>query len=111
MKKLVFFSFVSLVVFGCHKSVPNYSVLKKIAKTAGIISECQLNGQKVYQAGINAYDAGTIIYSYNGEILGVCNYAWGNVDTICNELLDCNIIYCVKNNIWGQPAVDIYGLN
>lgn len=34
----------------------------------------------------------------------------GIPDTICAQLSGCKIIYCVENNIWGEPAVDVYGL-
>ncbi|MEN8139574.1 MAG: hypothetical protein ABFR62_14225 [Bacteroidota bacterium] len=76
----------------------------------GEISECKHNGKTVYSAGLNAYDAGGSIFDNEGEVIGSCNYAWGNVDDICKELENCEVIYRVENNIWGLPAVDIYGL-
>lgn len=42
--------------------------------------------------------------------IGACNFAWGNVESICGQLTDCEVIYRVKDNIWGKPAVDKYGL-
>jgi len=77
MKNLLFASAIVLLL-GCHKDVPNYKTLKELAKTAGMISECQLNGETVYE--------------------------------ICAQLSGCKTIYCVENNIWGEPAVDVYGL-
>ena len=102
--------FSILILTSCHKDVPNYKTLKELAKTAGMISECQLNGETVYDVSLNAYDAGSVIYNSDGEVLGTCNYAWGIPDTICAQLSGCKIIYCVENNIWGEPAVDVYGL-
>ena len=101
---------VIFLLFGCHKDVPNYKTLKELAKTAGMISECQLNGETVYDVSLNAYDAGSTIYNTDGEVLGTCNYAWGTPDSICAQLSGCKIIYCVEDNIWGEPAVDVYGL-
>lgn len=109
MKNLLFASAVFLF-FGCHKDVPNYKTLKELAKTAGMISECQLNGETVYDVSLNAYDAGSTIYNAEGAVLGTCNYAWGIPDSICAQLSGCKIIYCVEDNIWGEPAVDVYGL-
>lgn len=76
----------------------------------GEISECTLKGETVYCAGINAHDAGAIIYDINGVEIGSCNYAWGMPDSICLQLEDCEVIYCVGNNIWGEPKVDKYSL-
>ena len=109
MKNLLFIGFL-LVFMGCHKDVPNYKTLKELAKTAGMISECQLNGETVYDVSLNAYDAGSVIYNTDGEVLGTCNYAWGIPDPICAQMSGCKIIYCVEDNIWGEPAVDVYGL-
>ncbi|MFM7643182.1 MAG: hypothetical protein ACKO5N_00155 [Sphingomonadales bacterium] len=74
---ILIFSILNLT--SCHKDVPNYKTLKELAKTAGMISECKLNGETVYE--------------------------------ICAQLSGCKTIYCVENNIWGEPAVDVYGLN
>lgn len=51
-------------------------MLKELAKTAGMISECQLNGETIYDVSLNAYDAGSVIYNTDSEVLGTCNYAW-----------------------------------
>jgi len=76
----------------------------------GEIIECKLNGQTVYYAGLNAHDAGGTIFDKDGEIIGGCSYAWGNVDAICEQLTEHNAIYRIVNNIWGLPAADKYGL-
>jgi len=46
----------------------------------------------------------------DGNEIAECNYAWRQVDEMCGELENCETIYRVKDNIWGQPAVDKYGL-
>jgi len=76
----------------------------------GKISECQYKGQLVYSAGLNWHDAGSKIYDQDGKEIAKCNYAWGQPSSMCGELKKCETIYRVKNNIWGQPAVDKYGL-
>ena len=76
----------------------------------GVMSECQYNGNTVYSAGLNAYDAGSSVYDKDGNKIGSCNYAWGQPDSICSELMSCEVIYRVEGNIWGQSAVDKYGL-
>ncbi len=76
----------------------------------GKISECTYNGQTVYSAALNAYDAGSAIYDGKGNEIGRCNYAYNDVDSICGKLTGCEVIYRVKGNIWGDPAVDAYGL-
>ena len=104
---------LSIGVYSCYKnSTENKETLKKLYKVYkdGEIDECKYNGKIVYCAGLNAYDAGSIIYDKEGKQIGSCNYAWGDVDTICKKLTDCKVIYRVKNNIWGEPAVDEYGL-
>lgn len=104
---------LSIVVLSCKKSnLENKHTVKKLYKTYknGEISACKQNGQTVYKAGLSAYDAGEVIYNKDGKQIGSCNYAWGSVDPICTHLTDCEIIYRCKDNIWGQPAVDKYGL-
>lgn len=76
----------------------------------GDISECMHKGELVYSAGLNAYDAGGVIYDKKGKQIGICNFNEHLVDPICSELTDCETIYMVENNIWGRPAVDKYGL-
>lgn len=104
---------MAIGISGCKKNdFENKKTLKKLYKTYknGKISECKHNGQTVYSAGLNAYDAGSEVYDKDGKQIGTCNFAWGQPDSICGQLTDCETIYRVKNNIWGQPAVDKYGL-
>lgn len=100
-------------ISSCKKEdAPNKETLKQLYKiySNGEISECKYNGQTLYSAALNAYDAGGAVYDKNGKQIGVCNYAWGSVDSICSKLNECEVIYRVKNNIWGSPAIDKYKL-
>ncbi len=104
---------VYLFLLGCAKDeFENEQPLKLLYKTYknGKISECKHNGQTVYSTELNSEDAGGALFDQNGEHIGACDYAWRNVDSICLELTECEVIYRVKNNIWGQPAVDKYKL-
>ena len=83
-----------------------YSIFKN-----GEIDECRYNGKTVYCAGLNAYDAGSVVYDMDGNRIGNCNYAWGPVDPICNQLENCQVIYRCANHISGEPFVDKYGLS
>ncbi len=98
-------------MMSCKKS-DNKATLEKLYTTYknGEISECQYNGQTVYSAELNHYDAETIIFDKNGNLIGSCNYAFNQVDPICSQLSGCQVVYRIANNIWGQPAVDKYGL-
>jgi hypothetical protein len=113
LKHLAALIFIIALIFSCNKKDDNIKTIKNLHKTYkdGEISECTHNGETVYSCGINAYDAGSVVYDKDGEIIGSCNYAWGTVDPICGELEDCEVIYRVKDNIWGQPHVDKYGLD
>lgn len=113
----LFFTFIItgliLLTISCKKDdFENKKTLRKLYKTYknGEISECHFNGDIVYSAGLNAYDAGGAIYDKKGIQIGTCNYAWGLADEICGKLEECEAIYRVDDNIWGQPAVDKYGL-
>lgn len=104
---------LSIGIPSCKKdNFENKQTVKQLYNTYknGEISECKHNGQTVYSAGLNAYDAGGAVYDKDGKQIGSCNFALGNVDSICGQLIDCEVIYRVKDNIWGQPAVDKYGL-
>lgn len=96
----------------CKKEHLNQRTVKKLYKIYenGEISECQHKGKTVFIAGLNAYDAGSSVYDDKGEPIGSCNWAWGNIDPICGEAEDCEVVYRVADNIWGQPAVDKYGI-
>ena len=110
---ILFIALLSMGMFSCGKNnIENKKTLKELYKVYedGEISECKYNGQIVYCAGINAYDAGSVVYDKEGKQIGSCIYAWGNVDSICRQLTNCETIYRVKNSIWGGPAVDKYGL-
>ena len=100
------------IVSSCKKDKfkNEQTVKQQLYKTYknGEISECKYNGQTVYIATLNAYDAGSTIYDKEGKQIGVCNYAWGSVDAICGKTKDCEVIYRVKDNIWGTAAVDKY---
>lgn len=108
---LCLFVFTSLTI-GCKDKPDNYSTIKKLHKDYknGQISECMHDGNTVYGCTTNAYDAGGVIYDNDGEIIGSCNYAWGTPDPICGELQDCEVIYRVADNIWGQSHIDKYDL-
>lgn len=100
-------------ISGCQKNKDKKTVLKELYKLYenGQISECTLDGKTVFTGSINAYDAPTVVYDEKGNEIGTCNYAWGSVDPLCYELKGCKVVYCVENNIWGQPSVDKYDLN
>jgi hypothetical protein len=76
----------------------------------GEINACKYNGEVVYSCGLNAYDAGSVIYDKDGKQIATCNYAFRKVDALCEQLTDCETIYRIKDNIWKTPAVDKYRL-
>ncbi len=98
--------------YSCKKNPDNWSTIKSLHKTYknGEISECTLDGEKVYHCALNAYDAGSSIYNAEGDLIGSCNYAWGTPDSICSQLENCVVIYRIKDNIWGQSSIDKYDL-
>ncbi len=108
---LIIFS-LSVFSVSCKKRNQKMETLKELYKTFsdGEIEECDYNGEIVFTCGLNAYDAGTTIYDLNGNIIGNCNYAWGGVDALCNQVSLCKTVYRVKDNIWGKPAVNKYHL-
>lgn len=104
---------LSMITISCKQDeIDNWGTLKELYNIYkdGEISECKYNGQTVYDAGLNAYDAGSVVYDKKGKVKGACNFAWGNVDSICGQLTYCEVIYRVENNIWGLEPVDKYGL-
>lgn len=74
------------------------------------ITFCTYKNQKVFCIEANAYDAGSVIYDCDEKQLGICNYAWQQVDAICHKLTNCETIYVVEDNIWGEPPVDKWEL-
>lgn len=115
MNKIKLFLFVSflLAIVGCRKdNFENSETLRTLYKKykKGAISECKLNGETVYTASENAYDASTFIYDKDCNLVGTCNYEGGFVDPICKELQACEDIYRCEGHISGQPAIDKYGL-
>lgn len=98
----------------CKKNnVDDWKTIKKLYRTYknGTISECTLNGEKYFVAGLNAFDAGASIYNKDGFKVGDCNYAWGVVDSLCGKLEECEVVYREEHHISGQAAVDKYNLN
>lgn len=75
----------------------------------GQIDECKLAGQKVYVAMHNWIDGPTTIYSTSGDVIAVCNFGWGPVDSNCDQLSDCKIIYRAGFD-GNEPSIDIYNL-
>ena len=119
MRKIIAAACMAFLFLVCCKTVnhsrnfENKNTVIELYKNYadGEISECRYNGQIFYSAGLNAHDAASYIYDKDGKEIASCNYAWGNVDSLCMRLTDCEVIYRVRNNIWGEPAVDKYGLN
>jgi hypothetical protein len=110
--KLLFLFLLLAALTACHKDADNWHTLKDLYDSYkdGKISECMYNGNKVYSCAINAYDAGSVIYNEDGDQIAICNYAWGGVDAMCDDLTNCEVIYCCEDNIWGEQQVDKYGL-
>jgi len=102
----------TLGVFSCKKDSTANETLATLYKSykLGEISECKFKEATVYSAALNATDAGNQIYDIDGRKIGNCSYGWGIVDSICGQLTECEVVYRVKDNIWGKPAVDKYGL-
>lgn len=97
----------------CKKKTENsQGTLQKLYTTYhnGEIDECTLDGKAVYCAGANVVDGEATIYNSAGVAIGSCNYAWGQPDSICYELENCQVVYRCKNHISGEPAIDKYGL-
>lgn len=116
IKNLFILTLTTMLVIGltnCKKDdFENASTLKKLYETYknGSIDKCKYNGQTVYFVELNIYDAGSIIFDKDGNQIGTCNYAWGHADAMCEQLEECETVYRVKDNIWGKPEIDKYGL-
>lgn len=104
-------TWLCLIRAGCHKEEAKgtLEVLYSTYRNA-MIEECTHEGNTVYKCSMNAYDAGSAIYDEAGNLIADCNYAWGKPDAMCNQLSGCKVVYCVKDNIWGRPPVNVYGL-
>jgi len=111
LRLFVIFTLIG-ISFSCIKNPDNWSTIKSLHDTYknGEMSECVLDGEKVYHCALNAYDAGSSIFNAAGDLIGSCNYAWGTPDSICTQLEACEVIYRVKDNIWGLSHVDKYKL-
>ncbi len=78
----------------------------------GAIDECNLNGQIVYCGEYNnVSDGSKYVYEKGGKLIGACNYRSPMPDSICLQLNNCETIYRIKDNFWGLPEVDKYGLS
>ena len=78
----------------------NIETIKKLyfIYNDGEIFQCKFKGERVYHAMRNARDASRIIYDKNGIKIGSCSYAWGKrIESICNQMTACEVIYRVKN--------------
>lgn len=114
IKFIFYFALLASSLAFCKKNnVDDWKTIKKLYQTYknGEISECKLNGVKYFVAGLNAFDAGAYIYDKDGNKVASCNYAFGEVDSICGKLQECEVVYREKNHISGQAPVDKYKLN
>lgn len=75
----------------------------------GQISECVSRDQWIYKGEVSAYDAPSVLFDEMGSLIGGCNYAWGSVDPICEEIEQCEVIYRGPDSMYGPP-LDKYGL-
>jgi len=106
--------FALIVIGGYFLLTSTPSMVKKLYDMSdgfSEIEECTYEGKKVYSYSFNAADAGSDFYDGKGSKIGSCNYAFGQVDSICEDARNCITVYRVEDNIWGRPAVDKYGLN
>lgn len=73
----------------------------------GEISRCTFDGKPILQCKLNANDAGANIYDLEGNKLFDCNYGWGKPAPECGQIDGCQVLYRVKDNIWGLEPVDL----
>ncbi len=114
IQQLLVILFVALLFNACKKDVPlqNEVVRKLYNKSSNLeISECNLNGKKIYCSTMLVNDGGTLVYDELGKMIGRCNYAWGPVDSICYKLIDCEVVYRAEHNMFDLPFIDKYGLS
>ena len=108
------FLLLAFVAGSCEKDhFQHLAGLKSVYKTyhKGEIKECRLDGELVFSAALNQYDAAEAIFDQEGNKIADCNYAWGSVDPICDQLTDCEVIYRAEAHISGEPSVDKYDLD
>lgn len=109
----IFYFTIIISAISCTKEkFPHERTINDLYKfyKNGEITECKYNENTVFCAGENAYDAGSTIYDISGKPIGKCDFAWNQVDKICKEVKDCEVIYRCENHISGEPAVNKYGL-
>jgi hypothetical protein len=99
---------IILLFIGCEKKDDPNLALKMLygQYKNGSIDECTLNGQKVFTAALNGYDVQTTIYNMTATKIGQCNPAYGQVDSICSQLQDCETVYRCSNHVSGLPFID-----
>ena len=110
--------FSALVVFGCKNGGQvatdpepeawSPAVLVKQYEQ-GEVNRCTYNGETVFFGARNAPDGGSEAYNAKGEKIGACYYNTGQVDPVCKGATDCETIYRVEPNIWGEPGVTFQG--
>jgi hypothetical protein len=101
-------------IISCDKpETENIETLKFLYKEYkhGSINKAIFNNKIVFTASLDMWDAPTIIYSNEGVYLGICDYAWGPVDPICDKLTNFEEIYRCENHSTGLPPVDKYNLS
>lgn len=104
-----FFIFIT----SCKKpEVENIETLKSLYKVYkfGEIDKAILKNKIVFCGQLDMFDASTVIYSNEGVYLGICNWAWGPVDQICDKLTNTEVIYRCENHTTGQPPIDKFNL-
>jgi hypothetical protein len=109
---LLFASIISIVSCRKEKS-DSMETLRKLYKEYknGEIDCAYYGTEKVFRASENAYDAPTIIYNSDGEKIATCNYAFGDVDAICDDIIFDRVVYRCRHHISGENFIDVYGLS
>jgi hypothetical protein len=111
MKKLISLLLLVAVFTGCRRD-DQYELLRSMIQEnrSSEISECTYQGQTYYKQTSNYYDSITYVYNTNGDLVAECNYAWGDVDDLCDLIYSCKVVYRCDNHISGEPAVNVYDL-
>ena len=73
----------------------------------GMLTRCVIDSAVVYFGAINAPDAGAEAYDIRGKKIGECYFSTNRVDPICEKMYDCQDLYRVSPNIWGQPGQEL----